>query len=215
MQEIVEGRRILLVNLPKGLIGAETSRLLGCLILTALWQQATKRAELPLSRRHPVALTVDEWQDFAAAPLPWAEMASQGRKYGLALTVAHQNTHQIERPLLETIHANTRSKAAFTLSDTDAKVMARLFAPYLSADDLAALDAHSIAALVALDDGSTARPVTLATPPPPQPLGTAERVRAASRANYARPRAEVEAALRQRVIPELPAGPLGSRPRTP
>jgi hypothetical protein len=215
MQEIVEGRKILLVHLPKGLIGTETARLLGCLVLTSLWQTATKRAELPLSRRHPVSLYVDEWQDFSAAPIPWADMASQGRKYGLALTVAHQNIGQIERSLLDTILANARSKTAFALDDTDAKVMARLFAPYLSAADLTAMEAYSIAALVALDDGSTDRPVTLTTLPPPEPTGSATRAREASRANYARPRAEVEAALRRRIIPELPKGPLGSKPRTP
>lgn len=215
MQRIVEGKKILLVNLPKGLIGSETARLLGCLVLTSLWQVATQRAGLPISRRHPFSLVVDEWQDFAAAPIPWAEMASQGRKYGLALTVAHQNTQQIERGLLETILANARSKSVFALSATDAKIMERLFSPSLAAADLMALDAYSVATLVALDDGSTARPVTLTTPPPPEATGSAEQVREASRANYARPRAEVESELRRRVIPELPTGPLGSKPRTP
>ncbi|MGA8364803.1 MAG: type IV secretion system DNA-binding domain-containing protein [Solirubrobacteraceae bacterium] len=215
MQRIMEDKKILLVNLPKGLIGAETAKLLGCLVLTSLWQVATERARLPLSRRHPFSLVVDEWQDFAAAPIPWADMASQGRKYGLALTVAHQNTQQIERGLLETILANARSKTVFALSATDARVMERLFAPSLTAADLMALDAYSVAALVALDDGSTARPVTLTTPPPPEATGSGEQVREASRANYARLRTEVEAELRRRVIPELPAGPLGSKPRTP
>jgi hypothetical protein len=215
MRQIMEQQKILLVNLPKGLLGAETVKLLGCLVLVSLWQAATERAELPLSRRHPFSLVVDEWQDFAAAPIPWSEMASQGRKFGLALTLAHQNTQQIERSLLETILANARSKAVFALSATDAKIMERLFAPSLTAGDLMALDAYSIAALVALDDGSTARPVTLTTPPPPESTGTAERVREASRVNYARPRAEVEAELRRKVIPELPSGPLGSKPRTP
>jgi hypothetical protein len=214
MRQIVEGRKILLVNLPKGLIGSETAKLLGCLVLTSLWQAATERARLPLSRRTPFGLYVDEVQDFASAPIPWAEMFSQGRKYGLALTVAHQNTQQIERGLLETILANARSKAVFALSATDAKLMERLFAPSLTAADLMALDAYSVAALVALDDGSTARPVTLTTPPP-EATGSAEQVREASRANYARLSAEVEAELRRRVIPELPTGPLGSKPRTP
>ncbi len=215
MRQIMEQRKILLVNIPKGLVGAASSRLLGCLVLTALWQAATERARLPISRRHPFALYVDEWQDFAAAPVPWSEMSSQGRKFGLALTVAHQNTQQIERGLLETILANARSKALFALSATDARIMERLFAPSLSAADLMALDAYTVAALVALDDGSTARPVTLATPPPPEGNGMAARVREASRAAYARPRAEVETELRRGLVPELPEGPLGSKPRTP
>jgi hypothetical protein len=214
MQSIMAEQKILLVHLPKGLIGSETATLLGCLVLTALWQAATERARLPIAQRLPFGLTVDEVQDFAAAPIPWDEMFAQGRKYGLALTVAHQNLDQLPRELREVVLANARSKAVFALSASDAKVMERLFAPALTAADLQALDAHSIAALVALDDGSTARPVTLTTPPPPEPVGSREQVRHASRLNYARPRAEVEAELRRQVAgASRPAAPVGRKRR--
>jgi hypothetical protein len=213
MRQIMAEQKILLVNLPKGLLGAETARLLGCLVLVSLWQAATERASLPLSQRHPFGLVVDEVQDFAAAPVPWGEMFSQGRKYGLSLTVAHQNLEQLPKELREVIMANARSKAVFTLSRSDAKVMEPLFAPFLSAADLQSLEAHTIAALVALDDGSTARPVTLSTPPPPEGRGVAQQVREASRRNYARPRAEVEAELRRQVESHRPSGPVGSKRR--
>jgi len=213
MRQIMAEQKILLVNLPKGLLGAETVKLLGSLVLVSLWQTATYRASLPLSQRHPFGLVVDEVQDFGAAPVPWGEMFSQGRKYGLSVTVAHQNLEQLPKELREVIMANARSKAVFTLSDRDAKVMERLFAPSLCAADLQSLEAHTIAALVALDDGSTARPVTLATPAPPKGRGVADRVREASRRNYARPRAEVEAELRRQAEGSRPSGPVGSKPR--
>jgi len=196
MRQIIEQKKVLLVNLPKGLIGAETSQLLGCLVLTATWQAAAERAALSPSRRHPFGLYVDEVQDFASAPVPWDELFAQGRKYGLALTVAHQNLEQLPKELREVVLANARSKALFALSASDARVMERLFAPALTAADLQALDPYGIAAQVALDDGSTARPVTLTTPAPPASLGTTEQVRQASRQNYARQRSEIEAALR-------------------
>ncbi len=215
MQTLMAEQKILLVYLPKGLIGAETAQLLGCLILTALWQAATERARLPLSQRTPFGLHVDEVQDFASAPIPWDEMFAQGRKYGLSLTVAHQNLQQLDKDLREVILANARSKAVFALSASDAKALEPLFAPALTASDLQALDAHAIAALVALDDGSTARPVTLQTPPPPTPLGSRQQVRHASRLHYARPRTEVEAELRRQVAPHPPpAAPVGRKPRT-
>lgn len=215
MQRHLAEQKILLVYLPKGLIGAETATLLGCLVLTALWQAATERARLPLKERHPFGLYVDEVQDFALAPIPWDEMFAQGRKYGLSLTVAHQNLDQLDRPLREVVLANARSKAVFALSASDAKVMERLFGPALAAADLQALDAHAIAAIVALDDGSTARPVTLVTPPPPDSLGSRERVQRASRMRYARPRAEVEAALRgtQARRPRPATAPVGRKRR--
>ena len=214
MRRIMAGNKVLLVYLPKGLIGSETATLLGCLVLTSLWQAATERAGLPIAKRHPFGLYVDEVQDFAEAPIPWDEMFAQGRKYGLALTVAHQNLDQLPKDLREVVLANARSKAVFALSATDARTMERLFAPALTASDLQALDAYSIAAEIALDDGATARPVTLTTPPPPERQGSAAQVRQASQERYARERAEVEAALRRQTQrPRPPAAPVGRRRR--
>jgi Type IV secretion-system coupling protein DNA-binding domain len=217
MSRLLREQKILLVYLPKGLIGAETAQLLGCLVLTSIWQAAAQRAQLPPAQRHPFGLYVDEVQDFAAAPIPWEEMFAQGRKYGLSLTVAHQNLDQLGRELREVILANARSKAVFALSSSDARSLERLFTPALTAADLQALDAHTIAAQVALDNGGTARPVTLLTPPPPASTGSAEQVRRASRERYARPRAEVEAALRQRLTGTKPGAtaPVGRKPRRP
>ncbi|MFZ1155554.1 MAG: hypothetical protein WAN93_11675, partial [Solirubrobacteraceae bacterium] len=127
-----------------------------------------------------------------------------------------QNLDQLSKELREVILANTRSKAVFSVSSSDAKTLERLFAPALTAADLQALDAHTIAALVALDNGGTARPVTLNTPPPPEPLGSREHVRQASRTNYARPRADIEAALRAQVTTaQPPSTPVGRKPRRP
>jgi hypothetical protein len=214
IREIIDQQKILLVYLPKGLIGAETAQLLGCLVLTAVWQAFVERAALPVNQRHPFGLYVDEVQDFASAPIPWDEMFAQGRKYSLALTVAHQNLVQLPKDLREIVLANARSKAVFALSASDAKKLEKLFAPALTAADLQSLDAHSIAALVALDNGATARPVTLTTPPPPQPLGSSASVRAASRACFASRRQEVEAELRRQVGGNrAPKAPVGRRQR--
>ncbi|HEX3910189.1 MAG TPA: hypothetical protein VHW67_05750 [Solirubrobacteraceae bacterium] len=212
MKSVMAKGQILLVHLPKGLIGAETAQLLGCLVLTSLWQATTERAGLPVAERHPFSLYVDEVQDFASAPIPWDEMFAQGRKYGLALTVAHQNLEQLERKLREVVLANARSKAVFALSASDARTLERLFKPALTAADLQALDAYSVAALVALDDGSTSRPVTLRTPAPPAPTGSAAAVRQASRQQFARRHDEIEAELRRRVQP--PSAPVGRKRRT-
>jgi hypothetical protein len=215
MQRLMAEQKILLVYLPKGLIGSETATLLGCLILTSLWQAATERARLPLAERTSFGLYVDEVQDFANAPIPWDEMFAQGRKYGLALTVAHQNLAQLPKELREVILANARSKAVFALSAADAKTLEPLFAPALTASDLQALEAHAIAALVALDDGSTAQPVTLTTSPPPKPVGSALQVRQASRTHYAQVSSEVEASLRRRIAAaRTPTAPVGRKRRS-
>ncbi len=216
IREIMDSGKVLLVYLPKGLIGAETAQLLGCLVLTAVWQASAERAALPIGQRHPFGLYVDEVQDFASAPIPWDEMFAQGRKYGLALTVAHQNLVQLPKELREVVLANARSKAVFALSASDAKKLEPLFAPALTAADLQALDAHSIAALVTLDSGATARPVTLTTPPPPRALGSSASVRAASRHAFASKRQKVEAELRRQASASRPPqAPVGRRQRGP
>lgn len=208
MRRLLSERKVLLVNLPKGLIGAETSKLLGCLVLTSLWQAVTERAGVKQAQRHPFGLYVDEVQDFAAAPIPWDEIFAQGRKYGLSTTVAHQNLGQLPRELRDAVLANARSKAMFALSAADASKLEPLFAPALKAADLQDLDAYSVAAVVALENGAVARPVTLRTPPPPEAIGSADSVRRASRQRFARARTDVEQDLRRgvQVQPKAPVG---------
>jgi hypothetical protein len=120
LRRVIAEQKVLLVHLPKGLIGAETAQLLGCLVLVAVWQAMAERTAMAPNLRHPFGLYVDEVQDFAAAPVPWDEMFAQGRKYGLSLTVAHQNLEQLPKELREVVLANARSKAVFALSASDA-----------------------------------------------------------------------------------------------
>jgi hypothetical protein len=212
-RQVIERNQVVLVHIPKGLLGVETSQLLGCLVLTAAWQAFAERAALDPTERHPFGIWVDEVQDFASAPIPWEEMLAQGRKYGVALAVAHQNVTQLPRELKEIILANARTKLAFALSGNDAKTLEKVFAPALSAEDLQALDPYSVAAVVALDDGGVSRPVTLQTPPPLEPTGSLQAVRAFSRQHYGRDRAELEAELRARVETPALTAPIGRKRR--
>jgi Type IV secretion-system coupling protein DNA-binding domain/TraM recognition site of TraD and TraG len=212
-KQVIERNQVVLVHIPKGLLGVETSQLLGCLVLTAAWQAFAERAALDPGDRHPFGIWVDEVQDFASAPIPWEEMLAQGRKYGVALAVAHQNVTQLPRELKEIILANARTKLAFALSGNDAKTLEKIFAPALSAEDLQALDPYSVAAVVALDDGGVSRPVTLQTPPPLPATGSFEAVREFSRKHYGRDRAELEKELRARVETPAKTAPIGRKRR--
>jgi hypothetical protein len=213
MRQVIEEKKVLLVHLPKGLIGSETAQLLGCLVLTTAWQVLAERASLPKERRSPFGIHVDEQQDFAAAPIPREELYAQGRKYSLALVTAHQNLVQLPKAVREVVLANARSKVVFALGAADAKILERDFAPALTAADLQALDPYAVAALVALETGGVASPVTLTTPPPPLSLGTAEQVRQSSRSHYARSRVEIESSLRGRARPR-PKAPVGRKRRS-
>jgi Type IV secretion-system coupling protein DNA-binding domain len=214
LRQVIEKNQWLLVHLPKGLLGVETAQLTGCLVLTAAWQAFAERAALDPGDRHPFGIWVDEVQDFASAPIPWEEMLAQGRKYGTALTVAHQNITQLPRELKEIVLANARTKLVFALSSTDAKALKEVFAPALDAEDLQALDPYSVAAVVALDDGGISRPVTLQTPPPLETTGSFAAIQASSRERYGRARKELETELRARVETPAKTAPIGRKRRS-
>jgi hypothetical protein len=215
LRSVLAERKILIVNLAKGILGGEAARLFGALIVTGLWQAATQRASLPVDERPTFMAYLDEVQDLLAVPVPFDEMLSQGRKYGLALNLAHQNLGQLTPEVREAILANAHSKVTFRIEPSDARVIARSFEPLLSAEDLQSLGAYEAAAIIGLEQGGVARPVTLKTLPPPEPVDSAEWVTAISRRLYGRPADEVEAALRARQEPtEPPPAPVGRKRRT-
>ena len=114
----------------------------------------------------------------------------------------------------EGILANSHSKVCFRIEPSDARVMARTSGRHFKEDDLQALGAYEVAAIVGLEDGGTARPVTVTTMPPPEPVDSAEWVSAISRRLYGRPSDEVEAELRARQEPPRPpAAPVGRKRR--
>lgn len=165
LSEVLDGG-ILLCRLPKGVIGEDTTRLVGSLLLAALWQAATRRAELPEVRRLDAAVYVDECQNFLHLPGSLDDVLAEARGYRLALTLAHQHLGQLPREMSDTVAANARNKVFFTVSPDDARVLARHVGPYLTAEDLAHLDRYQVACrLVA--DGRDTHGFTLATEPVP------------------------------------------------
>jgi len=181
LAEVLDGG-ILLCRLPKGVIGEDTTRLVGSLLLASLWQAATRRAELPESRRLDAAVYVDECQNFLHLPGSLDDVLAEARGYRLALTLAHQHLGQLPREMSDTVAANARNKVFFTVSPDDARVLARHVGPYLTAEDLAHLDRYQAACRLVVD-GRDTHGFTIATePPPPITNDHTASLRAAARA---------------------------------
>ena len=157
---------ILLARLPKGVLGDDTTRLVGSLLLAGLWQAATARASLPESSRPDASVYVDECQNFLHLPGSLDDVLAEARGYRLALTLAHQHLGQLPRELADGVAANARNKVFFTVSPDDARVLARHVGPYLSADDLSRLDRYQVACRLVID-GADSRGFTLTTRPLP------------------------------------------------
>ena len=183
-------RKVLLVSLAKGQFGPEASALLGSLLISQLWQAALGRGHLPAERRRPVFCYVDEFQDYLHLPLDLASALAQARGLGLALTLANQHLAQLTSDMRAAVLANAQSKVCFRLAADDARVLAS--GSSLAPDDFAGLGAYQCYVQLVADDAvqpwASGRSLS-----PPEIISDPAVVRAASRANYGRPRAEVEA----------------------
>ncbi|MEU9276540.1 type IV secretion system DNA-binding domain-containing protein [Streptomyces sp. NPDC048341] len=194
LRDIIQGRKILLVNLGRSTEGADTAGLLGSLLLNAIWGTVQRGAADP---NNPTMLYLDEFQDFLNLPISPADWFAQARSFGLAVTVAHQYVGQLSRELQDATQNNARTKVVFQTSADEASYFARQFGRRVSPDDFMNLQRYEVIMRLATTDGVSS-PVTGMTLPPVEPTGFAEQIRKASRAAYARPVAEVEADIRNR-----------------
>jgi hypothetical protein len=175
MADILDGG-ILLCRLPKGVLGDDTSRLLGSFVVASVWQAATARSAQPEHTRRDAALIIDECQNFLNLPHSIEDMAAEARGYRLSLILAHQSLSQLPRETAAAISANCRNKLYFTCSPEDARPLSRHTVPELDEHDLSHLDRYTAAARLVVDGRETAA-FTLATDPPPPEVGEATAIR--------------------------------------
>src|SRR5438876_931424 len=79
--DVFTKRRIVLVPLSKGTVGAETAQLLGSLLMAALWRTTLARAAVPARKRRPAWAYLDEFQDVLrlGTDTELADMLAQAR----------------------------------------------------------------------------------------------------------------------------------------
>ncbi len=190
LTDLFHKRRIVLVNLNKGIIGAESARLLGSMIISITWTLALSRASLPPERRHIVSIMVDELQDYLALPTDISDSLSQARGLGVGFTMAHQYRAQVTPNVLAGIDANCHNKIIFGLNSGDARDMA-VMAPELSARDFMDLPRYHVYTMFQ-SDGQNTGWVKGKTLPPPPALRSAAELKARSMATYGKAAKEVE-----------------------
>jgi len=193
MSEVVEQGKILLVNLSG--VGSQTASLTGTLLMDALWAAVQSS-----SRKRPVFLHLDEFQDFLQLPIDPADMFAKARSYRLSITAAHQHLGQLPVDLRQAILANARSKVVFQTTADDARTFVREFGRQVSETDFMNLGQYEVLCRLAAGEG-VSQPVTGLTRPPARRTGLARQVRAYSRQRYGRPAAEVEAEITGRRTP--------------
>ncbi len=188
-RQIMDERKILLVNLSKGRIGDLNANLLGLVIVGKFLIAALARDTFDKSLP-PFYLHIDEFQNFTTPSI--ATIFSEARKYKLSLTVAHQFIAQLQEQIRDAVFGNVGSICAFRVGATDAEFLEKQFAPTFKAGDLINVD-NRRAHLKLLIHGKPSAPFdfeTLAFKP-----GSAEHLdmlRQRSAQTYGRPRAEIE-----------------------
>ena len=136
---IINNSKILICNFSKGLIGEDTSELLGTAILAKLQLASLKRARIAQNERKPYYLYVDEFQNFAT--VSFVQMLSESRKYKLYLTMAEQSTsQQADKDMVNIILANAGTVVCFrTGNPADEQIMLPLFYPYIDQGEIMSL----------------------------------------------------------------------------
>jgi len=155
LREIMDNRKILLVNLAQGRLGEETASLLGGMIITRLQATAMERVDMPESERKDFFLYVDEFQNFATES--FAKILSEARKYHLSLTMTNQYIDQLPLTVRQAIFGNVGTLGSFVVSQSDASILEKEFAPVVSSDDLVSLDSHAMYVKLCID-GMTSIP---------------------------------------------------------
>jgi hypothetical protein len=199
IREIMDNKKILLVNLSKGLLGEQAAKLLGMVFVMKFQAAAMSRADTPEDDREPFCLYVDEFQNFATDS--FESILSEARKYRLNLIVANQFMTQLTDKIREAILGNVGTVISARIGITDAEVLVKKFAPTFSAEDLTKLPNFNAVATVLINSVPSA-PFSMTWTWKTTPNSNAELQKAVeqySAARYGRPREEVLAEFSERL----------------
>ena len=207
IREIMDDRKILILNLSKGRIGEDNSALLGAMMITKIQLAAMARVDILEEERKDFYLYVDEFQNFATES--FTNILSEARKYRLNLILANQYIMQLDEKVSAAIFGNAGTLIAFRVGAVDAEFMEKEFEPIFMMNDLVNLPKYNIY-LKLMIDGIAGDAFSATTIPPidiADTEGNAEKVIKVSRERYASSRVEVEDKIARwsGMIPSEPA----------
>jgi hypothetical protein len=197
IRTMMDERKILIMNLSKGLIGETNMRLLGSMLTTRLFLGAMSRANLhadELTKLPHFYFYVDEFQNFANET--FAEILSESRKYKLNLIITNQYIEQMEEEVRDAVFGNVGTTVAFRVGPFDAEVLETIFMPKFTKEDVVSLDKRQVY-MTLMIDGVGSAPFSAVTIPPIEAPAVSHRdaIIAASRAQFTTPRGGIESSI--------------------
>ncbi len=198
IRKIMDERKILIVNLSRGLVGEDNASLLGALLVTKIQLAAMSRADIPAEQREPFYLYVDEFQNFATDS--FATILSEARKYGLSLTVANQYIAQMPVEVKDAVFGNVGSIIAFRMSADDARTMLKYFEPKFLEYDLVHMHNRHFVISMTIEGEKVPSFSAISLNLPPQQASYSDHIIMNSRRNYSVSREIVDRYVSERYL---------------
>lgn len=195
-RDIIDSKKILLVNLSKGRLGEINANLIGMIIVGKLLMAALSRADSIGSDLPPFYLYIDEFQNITTNSI--SSILSEARKYKLSLTVAHQFIAQLDEKIRDAVFGNVGSMALFRVGSEDAQVLEKQITPTFVANDLMNIENRN-AYMRIIARGVPTTPFSMHTIDLPKPdLAYARELIEYSLLRYGTDREQVESDIRAR-----------------
>lgn len=181
-REVIDQRKILLVNLSKGRIGDINANLLGMMVVGKLLIAALSRVDIPEEQRNDFYLYIDEFQNFTTDSI--ATILAEARKYRLNLIIANQFIKQLIDKIRDAVFGNVGSLAAFRVGADDAEFLKNQFDPVFTPQDLMNIDNFNCYVKLLINN-QTARPFNIKVDYPQEPNPEfAQKIKEFSRMKY-------------------------------
>ena len=189
-REIMDNKKIFLVNLSKGRLGDINANLIGLILVGKILIAALSRTDSFGKNFPPFYLYIDEFQNITTDSI--STILSEARKYKLSLIIAHQLIAQLDEKIKDSVFGNVGSMCAFRVGAEDAEDLKSHFMPTFEPSDLINIDNRN-AYLRLLVNGRPATPFNIEVPPPPKGnRDQIEKLKEISYLKYGKPLAEVE-----------------------
>ena len=160
--DIMQNKKILLVNLSKGRLWDLNSKLLGMILVSKIQMAAMRRDKIPKEERSDFFLYIDEFQNYVTDSIE--SILSEARKYRLSLNIAHQYLWQLEQSdaltksslnLKQAIFGNVWTIMSYKIWPEDWEFMAKYYAPTFSEQDLVNMDKFKATMKLSVDNQPT------------------------------------------------------------
>jgi hypothetical protein len=211
--DVMQRKKILLVNLSQGELGEDNSKLIGCLLVSQIQLAAMRRAKLPKEQRNPFYLYIDEFQNFTSSA--FEKILSEAGKFMLMLTVCHQYISQLDEQTRDALLGNVGTMIVLPVNEKDASQLRHSLGSY-ELPDILNLDAahHEALCRPATKASDTFRFTTSASPAKPS-QSFANRIVEYSREQYSKklpPSVEPQPVQIQQAAEEIPQVVVSSFP---